>query len=130
MFLEMIMIGLGTAYVTNTLHLDTHESSAGPVLCRNVSVLVDGEVRPAGLFDLIRGLFGAYRRIDDRVYAPRPVLGDVWRCRWCLSFWISLMLVSISSFQGIWIPNFLVMVFGVAGFANLIMVVYDDMQML
>ena len=112
------------AYLTRVLLLSEEETSAGPLIFgRRWSVFFEesGKTRVFGLFDALRFLFGAYVRRGN-VFSLRFAASDVWRCHWCLSFWLSLAFCPL-----VGLP--LLLSFSLAGAVNLIILVYDALQM-
>jgi len=128
-FLGYILIaGLACAYLIRVLLLEEKVSHEGPFVLKETFVLFQGSkhVQRFALFDIIRFIFGAYKRVPEmtaqRVYTLRDFwIAEVWTCPICLSFWAAfpLTLVFIPLFH----PPFLLLPqihFAIAGLSWII----------
>jgi hypothetical protein len=105
-FLGYILIaGIACAYLIRVLLLEQKVSHEGPFVLKETFVLFQDtkHVQRFALFDIIRLVFGAYKRVPEmtaqRVYTLRNFwIAEVWTCPVCLSFWAAFPLSLSLSF--------------------------------
>ena len=117
-----IFLTFATAYVTSCLVFEEKsepwESAEEVVKWQEA----DGNhEKPVSAFDQVRRLFGAYK-LEGKVWFVNPLRMALWRCNFCLSFWIALVLTVpalLVAGYSIWLVP--LMVLAVAGAAQVAM---------
>ena len=102
----LVIAGLACSYLVKVLLLEQKISHEGPFVLETTFVFFEDtkHVQRFTLFDIIRFIFGAYKRMPgmsgQRIFSPRDHwLAEIWTCPLCLSFWIALPFTALLYFS-------------------------------
>ena len=95
-FVISSFMGLACSYLTKIFLLEQKDSHTGPFSSTKIQIyfVEDAHLQPAGIFDRVRRIFGAYEVTRETNYQLWKVINrdrtDVWSCPKCLSFYTAI----------------------------------------